>query len=233
MEDNLDPAEISKFNALAEDWWNLKGGFGLLHKINPFRLDFIDTRARLDGKKVLDIGCGGGILSEGLARRGAHVTGIDMAENPLMTARRHAAENLLEINYRRISVEALSAERPGMFDVVTCMEMLEHIPNPSSVVNACAMLAKPGGSVFFSTLNRTFKAYALAIVGGEYILGLIARGTHKYSKLITPDELAAWCRGAGLAVSEQCGVIYQPLRRTFRLDPRDLSINYITYCRRE
>ncbi len=231
MENNLDPTEISKFDEWAGEWWDLKGGFGLLHKINPYRVDFIDQRGRLDGKKVLDVGCGGGILSEGLARRGAIVTGIDMAEAPLGVAMRHARESRLEIEYRQVTVEAMAAECPGAFDVVTCMEMLEHVPDPASVVAACGRLVKPGGSVFFSTLNRTFKAWMLAIVGAEYILGLISRGTHQYKKLITPGELATWCENAGLMVVEKCGITYNPIFRTFRLTSRDLSINYMVHCR--
>ena len=229
----IDPSEISKFDGWAGEWWDTTGGFGLLHKMNPYRLDFIDARAHLEGKKVLDVGCGGGILSEGMARRGARVTGIDMAEAPLMVARRHCRENGLEIEYRQATAEALAMESPAAFDVVTCMELLEHVPDPPSVVNACARLAKPGGMVFFSTLNRTFKAWLLAIIGAEYIVGLVSRGTHQYRKLITPDEMASWCEGAGLSVAELCGITYNPLFRTFRLAARDLSINYMVYCRRE
>ena len=233
MKKNMDPAEIAKFNAWADDWWDLEGGFRLLHKMNPIRLDFIDSRTPLSGKTVLDVGCGGGILSEGIARRGARVIGIDMAEGPLLTARGHAHKQLLEIEYRRIGVEDIAAEQPGTFDVVTCLELLEHVPEPASVIHACARLLKPGGSVFFSTMNRSFKALFMAIIGAEYILGLVARGTHRYRQLIRPDELTGWCREAGLAVVEKCGITYQPLRDSFRLDSEDLSINYIFYCLRK
>lgn len=232
-QNNLDPAEIAKFDAWAGQWWDTGGGFGLLHKINPHRLDFIDARIGLEGKNVLDVGCGGGILSEGLAKRGARVTGIDMAAAPLAVARRHCLESGLEINYQQATAEALALESAAAFDVVTCLELLEHVPDPPSVVKACARLVKPGGGVFFSTMNRTVRAWLLAIIGAEYILGLIARGTHRYKMLIKPDELSAWCASAGLCGVEQCGVVYNPFFRTFRLAPGDLSINYMVYCRRE
>jgi len=231
--DNVDPGEIAKFEALAGRWWDATGEFKPLHDINPLRLDFIDARAGLAGRRVLDVGCGGGILAEGMAHRGAEVTGIDLGEAPLGVARLHAEESGLAIEYRRVSVEALAEEAPGSFDVVTCLEMLEHVPDPSSVVRACATLVKPGGQVFFSTLNRNPKALALAVVGAEYLLRMLPRGTHDYAKFIRPAELAGWCRQAGLEVREQSGLVYNPLSRRYRLHPTDVSVNYLMHCRRE
>ncbi|MDT0499803.1 MULTISPECIES: bifunctional 2-polyprenyl-6-hydroxyphenol methylase/3-demethylubiquinol 3-O-methyltransferase UbiG [unclassified Halomonas] len=231
--ENMDPGEIAKFEALAERWWDSTGEFKPLHDINPLRLDFIDARAGLAGRRVLDVGCGGGILSEGMAHRGADVIGIDLGEAPLGVARLHAEEQGLEIDYRRVSVEALAEEAPASFDVVTCLEMLEHVPDPGSVVRACATLVKPGGQVFFSTLNRNPKALALAVVGAEYLLRMLPRGTHDYAKFIRPAELAGWCRQAGLEVREQSGLVYNPLSRRYRLHPTDVSVNYLMHCRRE
>ena len=231
--ENMDPGEIAKFEALAERWWDSTGEFKPLHDINPLRLDFIDARAGLAGRRVLDVGCGGGILSEGMAHRGADVIGIDLGEAPLGVARLHAEEQGLEIDYRRVSVEALAEEAPASFDVVTCLEMLEHVPDPGSVVRACATLVKPGGQVFFSTLNRNPKALALAVVGAEYVLRMLPRGTHDYAKFIRPAELAGWCRQAGLEVREQSGLVYNPLSRRYRLHPTDVSVNYLMHCRRE
>ncbi|MGJ7456896.1 bifunctional 2-polyprenyl-6-hydroxyphenol methylase/3-demethylubiquinol 3-O-methyltransferase UbiG [Halomonas sp. MA07-2] len=230
---NVDPGEIAKFEALASRWWDPESEFKPLHEINPLRLDFIDARAGLAGKRVVDVGCGGGLLAEAMAHRGARVTGIDLGEAPLAVARLHADESGVEVNYRRISVEALADEMPGEFDVVTCLEMLEHVPNPASVVHACAALVKPGGQLFFSTLNRNPKAYALAILGAEYVLGLLPRGTHDYQKFIRPAELAGWCRAAGIEVQEQSGLVYNPLTRRYRLHPTDVSVNYLMHCRRE
>lgn len=231
--ENMDPGEIAKFEALAERWWDSTGEFKPLHDINPLRLDFIDARAGMAGRRVLDVGCGGGILAEGMAHRGADVIGIDLGEAPLGVARLHAEESGLAIEYRRVSVEALAEEAPGRFDVVTCLEMLEHVPDPGSVVRACATLVKPGGQVFFSTLNRNPKALALAVVGAEYVLRMLPRGTHDYAKFIRPAELARWCREAGLAVREQSGLVYNPLTRRYRLHPTDVSVNYLMHCQRE
>ena len=230
---NVDPGEIAKFEALASRWWDPEGEFKPLHEINPLRLDFIDARAGLAGKRVVDVGCGGGILAEAMAHRGARVAGIDMGEAPLAVARLHAEESAVDVDYRCVSVEALAAEMPGEFDVVTCMEMLEHVPDPASVVRACAALVKPGGHLFFSTLNRNPKAYALAILGAEYVLRLLPRGTHDYAKFIRPAELAGWCRAAGLGVQEQSGLVYNPITRRYRLHPTDVSVNYLMHCRRE
>ncbi|WP_311943864.1 bifunctional 2-polyprenyl-6-hydroxyphenol methylase/3-demethylubiquinol 3-O-methyltransferase UbiG [Halomonas piscis] len=230
---NVDAAEVAKFEALAERWWDREGEFKPLHDINPLRLDFIDARAGLAGKRVLDVGCGGGILSESMAHRGAEVTGIDLGEAPLEAARRHAAEHGVDVCYRNVAVETLADEQPGEFDVVTCMEMLEHVPDPASIVEACSRLVRPGDTVFFSTLNRTPRARALAIVGAEYILGLLPRGTHDYAKFIRPSEMAAWCRRHRLDVSEQTGLTYNPLTRRYRLAPRDVSVNYMMACRKQ
>lgn len=231
-QDNVDAAEVAKFEALASRWWDPKSEFKPLHDINPLRLDFIDARAGLAGKKVLDVGCGGGILSESMAHRGAQVTGVDLGEAPLAVARLHAEESGVAIDYRHISVEALAAEQPGHFDVVTCMEMLEHVPDPASVIRACCALVRPGGYVFFSTLNRTPKSYAFAILGAEYVLKLLPRGTHDYAKFIRPSEMASWSRDVGLEVREQTGLTYNPLTRRYRLVANDVSVNYMMYCRK-
>jgi len=231
--DNVDQAEIAKFDALADHWWDPQGDFKPLHDINPLRLDFIDARATLAGQRVLDVGCGGGILAEAMAYRGADVTGIDLGEAPLAVARQHAKESGVAIAYRHISVEEMAAEQPGEFDVVTCLEMLEHVPAPASVVQACATLVKPGGQVFFSTLNRNPKAYALAILGAEYVLRMLPRGTHEYRRFIRPSELASWCRAADLEVREQNGLVFHPLTQRYALSTRDVSVNYLMHCRRE
>ncbi|MBB3229928.1 bifunctional 2-polyprenyl-6-hydroxyphenol methylase/3-demethylubiquinol 3-O-methyltransferase UbiG [Halomonas stenophila] len=230
---NVDQAEIAKFEALADRWWDKHGEFKPLHDINPLRLDFIDARSGLAGRRVIDVGCGGGILAEAMAHRGAQVTGIDLGEAPLAVARLHATEAGVEVDYRRVSVEEMAEAHPGEFEVVTCLEMLEHVPDPASVVRACARLVKPGGQVFFSTLNRNPKAYALAVLGAEYLLRMLPRGTHDYAKFIRPSELAAWCREAGLTVCEQSGLTYQPLTRRYRLSATDVSVNYLMHCRRE
>ncbi|TLF53353.1 bifunctional 2-polyprenyl-6-hydroxyphenol methylase/3-demethylubiquinol 3-O-methyltransferase UbiG [Halomonas urmiana] len=231
--DNVDQAEIAKFEALADRWWDPQGEFKPLHDINPLRLDFIDARSGLAGRRVLDVGCGGGILAEAMAHRGAEVTGIDLGEAPLAVARLHARDQGVGVDYRHISVEAMADAHPGEFDVVTCLEMLEHVPDPASVVRACAALVKPGGQVFFSTLNRTPKAYALAVFGAEYVMRMLPRGTHDYSRFIRPSELASWCREASLAVREQNGLVYHPVTRQFSLSTRDVSVNYLMHCRRE
>lgn len=230
---NVDHTEIAKFEALADRWWDPDGEFKPLHQINPLRLDFIDARSGLAGRRVLDVGCGGGILSESMAHRGAVVTGIDMGEAPLEVARLHAEQAGVEVEYRRISVEEMAEAHAGEFEVVTCLEMLEHVPDPASVVRACAQLVKPGGQVFFSTINRNPKAYALAVIGAEYVLGMLPRGTHDYQRFIRPSELAGWCRKAGLEVREQSGLTYQPLTRRYRLSAHDVSVNYLMHCRRE
>lgn len=231
--DNVDLGEIAKFEALASRWWDPESEFKPLHDINPLRLDFIDSRSGLAGKRVLDVGCGGGILAEAMARRGAQVTGIDLGEAPLAVARLHAEESGVAVDYRRISVEALAEAQPESFEVVTCLEMLEHVPDPGSVIRACARLVKPGGQLFFSTINRNPKAYALAIIGAEYLLRMLPRGTHDYAKFIRPAELAGWCREAGIEVREQSGLTYNPLTRHYRLSAHDVSVNYLMHCRRE
>jgi 2-polyprenyl-6-hydroxyphenyl methylase/3-demethylubiquinone-9 3-methyltransferase len=229
---NVDAAEIAKFEALASRWWDKESEFKPLHDINPLRANFIDELAHLAGKKVLDVGCGGGILSESMAQRGAEVTGIDMGEAPLSVAKLHALESGVAVNYQRIEVETLAAEQPASFDVVTCLEMLEHVPDPASVVKACFELVKPGGHVFFSTINRNPKAYLFAIVGAEYVLRLLPAGTHDYHKFIKPSELAHWCREAGLDVTKMTGMTYNPLTKVYKLDESDVSVNYLMASQR-
>jgi 2-polyprenyl-6-hydroxyphenyl methylase/3-demethylubiquinone-9 3-methyltransferase len=229
MTNNVDPAEIAKFSDLAHQWWNPSGDFRPLHEINPLRLDFIDARVGLPGKTVLDVGCGGGILAESMALRGAQVTGIDLADKPLMVARLHLAESGNKVDYRKIAAEALAAELPQHFDTVTCMEMLEHVPDPASTVAACAALAKPGGDVFFSTINRNPKSYLFAIVGAEYLLRLLPRGTHDYAKFIKPSELATLCRQAGLEIQSVTGMSYNPLTKVYALGD-DTDVNYLVHC---
>ena len=224
---NVDHAEVSKFEQLASRWWDPNSEFKPLHEINPLRLDYIDARVGLSGKQVLDVGCGGGILAESMAARGATVTGIDMGEAPLEVARLHLLESGQHVDYRRIPVEQLADEMPARFDVVTCMEMLEYVPDPASVVAACATLVKPGGQVFFSTINRNPKSYLFAIVGAEYVLRLLPRGTHDYAKFIRPSELSRWIRGAGLDTRDITGLTYNPLSGVYRLDPRDVDVNYM------
>lgn len=231
--DNVDPAEIARFEQLAARWWDRDSEFRPLHEINPLRANWIDERAPVAGRKVLDVGCGGGILAEALARRGAQVTGIDLGEAPLAVARLHGLESGVAVDYRRLSVERLAAEMPASFDVVTCLEMLEHVPDPAAVVAACARLVKPGGQLFFSTINRNPKSFALAIVGAEYLLGLLPRGTHTYARFIRPAELAAWCRAAGLEVRELTGLTYNPITRRYRLAPGDVDVNYLLHASAE
>ncbi|MBH2041931.1 MAG: bifunctional 2-polyprenyl-6-hydroxyphenol methylase/3-demethylubiquinol 3-O-methyltransferase UbiG [Comamonadaceae bacterium] len=229
---NADPAELAKFSELAHRWWDPESEFRPLHQINPLRLEWIDGLAGLSSKSVLDVGCGGGILSDSMARKGANVTGIDLSTKALRVARLHALEaQTANLQFREVSVEALAAEQPGSFDVVTCMEMLEHVPDPASVVHACARLVKPGGWVFFSTINRNAKAFALAIVGAEYILNMLPRGTHEYAKLLRPSELAASCRAAGLDVTHTRGLEHNPLTRRYWLG-NDTSVNYMFATRR-
>ncbi|UZK04000.1 bifunctional 2-polyprenyl-6-hydroxyphenol methylase/3-demethylubiquinol 3-O-methyltransferase UbiG [Venatoribacter cucullus] len=229
---NVDRAEIAKFEALASRWWDMESEFKPLHDINPLRTNYIDSFAQLAGKTVLDVGCGGGILSEGMAQRGATVTGIDMGEAPLNVARLHALESGVNIDYRQLPVEQLAAEQPASFDVVTCMEMLEHVPDPASVIKACFDLVKPGGMVFFSTINRNPKAYAFAIIGAEYLLRLLPAGTHDYSKFIRPSELTRWCRAAGLDVTHMTGMVYNPLTKIYKLKDNDVSVNYLMATRK-
>ncbi|ASL26000.1 bifunctional 2-polyprenyl-6-hydroxyphenol methylase/3-demethylubiquinol 3-O-methyltransferase UbiG [Azotobacter chroococcum] len=229
---NVDHAEIAKFEALAHRWWDRESEFKPLHEINPLRVNWIEEHVRLAGKKVLDVGCGGGILSEAMALRGATVTAIDMGEAPLAVARLHQLESGVEVDYRQSTVEALAAEMPGQFDVVTCLEMLEHVPDPASVIHACHTLVKPGGQVFFSTINRNPKAYLLAIVGAEYLLKLLPRGTHDFKKFIRPSELGAWCRASGLAVEDIVGLTYNPLTRHYKLGT-DVDVNYMIQTLRE
>ena len=228
---NVDPQEIAKFEQLASRWWDPESEFKPLHDINPLRLDYIDNLAGLNGKKVLDVGCGGGILSESMALRGAQVTGIDMGSTPLSVARLHLHESGAQVDYRQITVEDLAKEQADSFDIVTCMEMLEHVPDPSSIVHACSQLVKPGGHVFFSTLNRNPKSYLLAVIGAEYLLKLLPKGTHDYQKFIRPSELDAWSRKAGLSFDEIVGLTYNPLTRTYRIS-EDTDVNYIVHAQR-
>ncbi|AFL73060.1 bifunctional 2-polyprenyl-6-hydroxyphenol methylase/3-demethylubiquinol 3-O-methyltransferase UbiG [Thiocystis violascens] len=231
---NVDHAEISKFEELASRWWDPHSEFKTLHDINPLRLDYIERGAGgLADKRVLDVGCGGGILSESMALRGAQVTGIDMGAMPLRVAELHTLESGVEVDYRRVTVEALAEEQPESFEVVTCMEMLEHVPHPASVVDACARLVRPGGKVFFSTLNRNPKAFLMAVIGAEYVMGMLPRGTHDYARFIRPSELDAWVRPTELRTVDLMGMTYQPLTRTYRLDPRNLDVNYLVTCVRE
>jgi len=229
---NVDAAEVAKFDALASRWWDPSGDFRTLHEINPLRLDWIRRQAGLDGLRVVDVGCGGGILAESMARVGASVTGIDMAESPLAVARLHLAESGVDVDYRRMTAEQLAADEPGAFDVVTCLEMLEHVPDPAAVVAACTTLVKPGGHVFFSTINRTPKSFLFAIIGAEYVLRMLPAGTHEYRKFIRPSELEEWARHAGLALADSTGMHYDPLSRTYSLGP-GLEVNYLQSYRRE
>jgi len=223
---NADPAELAKFSDLAHRWWDPSGEFRPLHEINPLRLEWIESLAPLGGKDVLDVGCGGGILAEAMAQRGARVTGIDLAEKPLRVAQLHLLESGAEVRYERASAEEFAAAYPEGFDVVTCMEMLEHVPDPASAVAACARLLRPGGRAFFSTINRNPKSYLFAVIGAEYVLKLLPRGTHDYTRFIRPSELSSWCRDAGLRALELTGMTYNPLTRRYRLG-RDSDVNYL------
>jgi len=226
---NSDPAELAKFGELAHRWWDPQGEFRPLHDLNPLRLGWIDGLAKLAGKRVLDVGCGGGILSEAMARLGASVTGIDLSEKPLRVAELHLLESGLSVSYQIISAEDLSRTQPETFDVVTCMELLEHVPDPASTVAACAKLLKPGGRAFFSTINRNPKAYLLAVIGAEYLLGMLPRGTHDYARFIRPSELSHWCRDAGLETLELKGMTYNPVTDRYRLGD-NCDVNYAVCC---
>jgi 2-polyprenyl-6-hydroxyphenyl methylase/3-demethylubiquinone-9 3-methyltransferase len=229
---NVDAQELAKFSELAHRWWDPESEFRPLHQINPLRLEWIDELAQLRGKTVLDVGCGGGILAEAMARRAAHVTGIDLAARPLGVARLHALESGVEnLDYREIATETLAEQQPASFDVITCMEMLEHVPDPAPVVAACAQLVRPGGWVFFSTLNRNPKSFLFAIIGAEYVLRLLPRGTHEYAKFIRPSELARWSRDAGLVMQGTRGMEYNPFTRRYWLS-QDTSVNYLVACRK-
>jgi 2-polyprenyl-6-hydroxyphenyl methylase/3-demethylubiquinone-9 3-methyltransferase len=229
--DNLDPQEIGKFEELASRWWDPGSEFKPLHDINPLRLDYIDQRARLANKQVVDIGCGGGILTESMAARDAIVTGIDMGSAPLNVARLHLLESGLQVEYRQITAEQLASERAGVYDIVTCMEMLEHVPDPASIIQACYELVKPGGHVFFSTINRNPKSYLFAIIGAEYLLRMLPRGTHDFRKFIRPSELHQWARQAGLVVEDISGMSYNPFTRIYSLGS-DIDVNYLMHARR-
>ena len=229
---NVDPAELAKFSALAHRWWDPTSEFRPLHEINPLRLEHIARLAGgLEGKRVVDVGCGGGILAEAMAGKGAKVTGIDLADKPLKVAMLHGLEVGSTVDYRLVSAEDLAAQSPGAFDVVTCMEMLEHVPDPASTVRACATLARPGGMVFFSTINRNPKSFLFAIVGAEYVLKLLPKGTHEYARFIRPSELAAWCRAASLEVEDLTGMTYNPLTKVYALG-RDVDVNYLMGTRK-
>lgn len=228
---NVDQAEIAKFEALAHHWWDRESEFKPLHDINPLRVGWIERHTTLAGQKVLDIGCGGGILSEAMAQRGAQVTGIDMGEAPLSVARLHQLESGVPVDYRQITAEALAEQEPEKYDLITCLEMLEHVPQPASVIAACRRLVKPGGQVYFSTINRNPKAYLFAIIGAEYLLKLLPRGTHDFGKFIRPSELGAWCRAAGLDIRDMIGLTYNPLTKGYKLTP-DVEVNYMVRAQR-
>ena len=229
---NIDTAEIAKFEALASRWWDKNSEFKPLHDINPLRANFIDLHSPVVEKKLLDVGCGGGILAESLVHRGAEVTGIDMGAAPLSVARLHALESGVSVTYEQITAEEKAEQMPGAFDIVTCMEMLEHVPDPASVVKACADLVKDGGDLYFSTINRNPKSYALAILGAEYILRLLPRGTHEYAKFIRPSELANWLRAAGLELKTITGMTYNPFTKNYKLNPNDVSVNYLIHAKK-
>jgi 2-polyprenyl-6-hydroxyphenyl methylase/3-demethylubiquinone-9 3-methyltransferase len=226
---NVDPAELAKFSDLAHRWWDPSSEFRSLHEINPLRLDWITSRASLEGKEVLDVGCGGGILSEAMARLGALVTGIDLSEKALRVAQLHLLESHLTVHYALECAESLARTRAGQFDVLTCMELLEHVPDPASTVAACAHLAKPGAQIFFSTINRNPKSYLFAVIGAEYVLKLLPKGTHDYARFVKPSELARWCRAAGLRELELIGMTYNPLTQRYRLGS-DCDVNYLMRC---
>jgi 2-polyprenyl-6-hydroxyphenyl methylase / 3-demethylubiquinone-9 3-methyltransferase len=229
---NADPAELAKFDSLAHRWWDPQGEFRPLHEINPLRLEWIDAHLGLSGKNVLDVGCGGGILSEAMAQRGARVTGIDLSDKALNVAQLHLLESRLPVRYEKAMVEEFAAAHAGEFDALTCMELLEHVPEPASMVAACARLVRPGGQVFFSTINRNPKAYLFAVIGAEYLLRLLPKGTHDYLRFVKPSELARWSRDSGLRPDELIGMTYNPLSRQYRLG-RDCDVNYLLRCLRD
>lgn len=229
---NVDAAEIAKFEALASRWWDKNSEFKALHDINPLRANWIDQLSPVAENSLLDVGCGGGILCEAMAQRGAQVKGIDMGETPLQIARLHSLESGVDVDYEQITAEQLAKQTPESYDVVTCMEMLEHVPDPSSIIKACMQLVKPGGDVYFSTINRNPKAFLFAIVGAEYVLNMLPRGTHTYSSFIRPSELTGWAREAGLEVTEMTGMVYNPLTKKYNLNQRDVSINYLIHARK-
>jgi 2-polyprenyl-6-hydroxyphenyl methylase/3-demethylubiquinone-9 3-methyltransferase len=228
---NVDPTEVAKFNALASNWWDFEGESKPLHDLNPHRLAFIQDHSKLENQQVIDIGCGGGILTEALAKAGANTTGIDMGEMALNVAKLHALEAELIINYQHITAEGIAKQSPEQYDVVTCMEMLEHVPDPVSVIQACADLVKPGGDIFFSTLNRHPKAYLLAVLGAEYVMNMLPKGTHDYQRFIKPSEMALWCRQAGLSLTHLKGLSYNPINKDFHLSD-DVKVNYLIHCTR-
>jgi len=228
---NVDRAEINKFEELASRWWDPNSEFKALHDINPLRLDYINQRVPLAGRKAVDVGCGGGLLSEGMATLGAEVTGIDMGEAPLTVARLHQYESGIEVDYQRTTAEQLATEHAGRFDICTCLEMLEHVPDPASVIQACATLIKPDGDVFFSTINRNPKSYLFAVIGAEYILRMLPKGTHEYRKFVRPSELERWARQAGLQLQELTGMTYNPLNGEYRLG-HDVDVNYLAWFRK-
>jgi len=232
MSINVDPKEIHKFEELASRWWDRNSEFKPLHDINPLRANWIDQRAEVAEKDLLDVGCGGGILCEAMVQRGARVTGIDMGEAPLAVGNLHKLESGVEVDYIKLTAEDFAESHPAAFDTVTCLEMLEHVPDPSSVVKACAAMTKPGGMIFFSTINRNPKSYLLAIIGVEYVLRMLPKGTHEFSKFIRPSELSQWAREAGLEVTEMTGLLYNPLTKTYKLSQTDVDVNYMICARK-
>ena len=232
MSINVDPKEIHKFEELASRWWDRNSEFKPLHDINPLRANWIDQRAEVAEKDLLDVGCGGGILCEAMAQRGARVTGIDMGEAPLAVGNLHKLESGVEVDYIKSTAEDFAESHPAAFDTVTCLEMLEHVPDPSSVIKACAAMTKPGGMIFFSTINRNPKSYLLAIIGVEYVLRMLPKGTHEFSKFIRPSELSQWVREAGLEITEMTGLLYNPLTKTYKLSQTDVDVNYMICARK-
>jgi 2-polyprenyl-6-hydroxyphenyl methylase / 3-demethylubiquinone-9 3-methyltransferase len=229
---NVDPHEISKFSAHASQWWDPEGDLKTLHQLNPLRLCYINSKVHLSGKKIIDVGCGGGIFAEGMASLGAKVTAIDMSEAAITVARLHLNESKVNVDYKLMTAEQLALQAPGTYDIVTCLEMLEHVPDPISTIEACAALVKPGGQVFFSTINRNLKSYLYAIIGAEYVLKLLPKSTHDYAKFIKPSELTAWCRKMGLNAKDMTGIHYDLLSKQFSLAPNDVSVNYLLHLTR-
>jgi len=227
---NIDPGEVKKFEDLANRWWDPNSEFKPLHDINPLRANYIDERSPVAQKNVLDVGCGGGLLSEALAFRGAKVMGIDAGETPLKVAKLHLLESGAQVTYQQITAEELAAQKPAAFDIVTCLEMLEHVPDPASVIQACATMCKPGGHLYFSTINRNPKAYLFAIIGAEYLLKLLPQGTHDFEKFIRPSELSQWARAAGLELKDMTGMTYNPITKRYKLDTNDVDVNYLIHC---